>query len=105
MDHEQAEDRVAALREELRRHEYLYYVRDRPEISDEAYDLLFRELKALEEAFPELVAEDSPTQRVGGAPLSSLPTVEHEAPMLSLDSVGRPRGGAPVRRAAAQAAG
>ncbi len=86
MDREQAETRIAELREELRLHEYLYYVRDRPEISDEAYDQLFHELKALEEAFPDLLAEDSPTQRVGGVALSSLPTVEHEAPMLSLDS-------------------
>ncbi len=86
MRREAAEERAAELRAELRRHEYLYYVRDRPEISDEAYDELFRELKALEEAFPDLVTEDSPTQRVGGAALSQLPTVEHEAPMLSLDS-------------------
>ena len=86
MEREQAEDRIAELREELRRHEYLYYVRDRPEISDEAYDKLFHELKTLEEAFPDLVSEDSPTQRVGGTPQSSLPTAEHEAPMLSLDS-------------------
>ncbi len=86
MKREQAESRIAELRAELRRHEYLYYVRDRPEISDEAYDRLYHELKALEEEFPGLISEDSPTQRVGGTPLSSLPTVEHEAPMLSLDS-------------------
>jgi DNA ligase (NAD+) len=86
MGRDKAEKRIAELREELRRHEYLYYVRDRPEISDEAYDQLFHELKKLEEGFPELVTADSPTQRVGGEPLSSLPTVEHEAPMLSLDS-------------------
>jgi DNA ligase (NAD+) len=86
MERGEAESRIGELRKELRRHEYLYYVRDRPEISDEAYDELFRELAALEEEFPELVSADSPTQRVGGAPLSSLPTVEHEAPMLSLDS-------------------
>ncbi len=86
MGREEAQERIAALRAELRRHEHLYYVLDRPEISDEAYDGLFRELQALEGEFPELVSADSPTQRVGGAPLSSLPTVEHEAPMLSLDS-------------------
>ncbi len=74
------------MRDQLRRHEHLYYVLDRPEISDEAYDELFRELQALEEAHPELVAPDSPTQRVGGTPLDSLATVEHAAPMLSLDS-------------------
>ncbi|MFQ5349859.1 MAG: hypothetical protein ACE5EG_05385, partial [Thermoanaerobaculia bacterium] len=86
MGRDEAQKRIAALREELRRHEYLYHVRDRPEISDQAYDELFHELKALEEEFPELRSEDSPTQRVGGTALSSLPTVEHEAPMLSLDS-------------------
>lgn len=86
MAREQAQSRIDELRKELRRHEHLYYVRDRPKISDEAYDKLFRELKAIEEAFPDLVTEDSPTQRVGGTPQSSLPTVEHEAPMLSLDS-------------------
>ncbi len=74
------------MRDQLRRHEHLYYVLDRPEISDEAYDELFRELQALEAAHPELVAPDSPTQRVGGTPLDSLATVEHAAPMLSLDS-------------------
>jgi DNA ligase (NAD+) len=86
MNREEAAKRASELREELRRHEYLYYVRDRPEISDQAYDNLFHELKALEGEFPQLVSEDSPTQRVGGSPQSSLPTVEHEAPMLSLDS-------------------
>jgi DNA ligase (NAD+) len=82
----EATARVAELAETLRHHEYLYYVKDAPEISDGAYDALFHELKALEEQFPELITEDSPTQRVGGQPLDSLVTVEHEAPMLSLDS-------------------
>jgi DNA ligase (NAD+) len=86
MTRDEAERRASQLGDELRRHEYLYYVRDRPEISDEAYDRLFHELKALEQAFPDLVSADSPTQRVGGVALSSLPTVKHEAPMLSLDS-------------------
>jgi DNA ligase (NAD+) len=80
------QERVETLREAIRRHDYLYYVRDAPEISDAAYDALFQELKALEARFPELVTEDSPTQRVGGAPVDSFPTVEHTAPMLSLDS-------------------
>ena len=57
-----------------------------PEISDAAYDELFRELRALEDAQPELIRPDSPTQRVGGAPLNSFPTVEHAAPMMSLES-------------------
>lgn len=77
---------IEALRAEIRRHDHLYYVEGAPEISDGAYDALFRELKALEAAHPELVTADSPTQRVGGEPRSDLPTVAHEAPMLSLDS-------------------
>jgi DNA ligase (NAD+) len=81
-----APSRAAELRREIRHHDYLYYVRDAPEVSDEQYDRLFRELAALEETFPELLAPDSPTQRVAGQPLDSFPTVEHAAPMLSLDS-------------------
>lgn len=75
------------LRAEIRRHDYLYYVKDRPEISDAAYDKLYRELVELEEAHPNLVTPDSPTQRVGAAPLESLRKVRHEEPMLSLDSI------------------
>jgi DNA ligase (NAD+) len=78
--------RADELRREIRHHDYLYYVRDTPEISDEQYDRLFRELVALEEGSPELRTPDSPTQRVAGQPLASFPTVEHAAPMLSLDS-------------------
>ena len=78
--------RIDALRDEIRRHEHLYYVEDAPEISDAAFDALFRELQALEEAHPELVTPDSPTQRVAGAPQDELQTVEHQAPLLSLDS-------------------
>ncbi|HXO40966.1 MAG TPA: NAD-dependent DNA ligase LigA, partial [Thermoanaerobaculia bacterium] len=78
--------RAEELRREIRHHDYLYYVRDSPEVSDEQYDRLFRELVALEEGFPELRTPDSPTQRVAGQPLASFPTVEHAAPMLSLDS-------------------
>ena len=74
------------MRREIERHEHLYYVLDRPEISDAAYDRLFHELLRLEESHPDLVSPDSPTQRVGGAPLEAFGTVEHEAPMLSLDS-------------------
>ena len=79
-------ERARELREEIRHHDYLYYVENAPEISDEAYDELFQELRALEEEHPELRTEDSPTQRVGAEPLDRFPTVEHEAPMLSLDS-------------------
>ncbi|MCB1036252.1 MAG: NAD-dependent DNA ligase LigA, partial [Acidobacteria bacterium] len=81
-----ARSRVEELRRQIRHHDYLYYVRDAPEIEDADYDRLFRELEVLEERFPELVTPDSPTQRVGGAPLDSFPTVEHTAPMLSLES-------------------
>lgn len=79
-------ERAEALSALIRRHDHLYYVLDRPEVSDEQYDAWFRELKALEEAHPELRSPDSPTQRVGGAAVESFPTVEHAAPMLSLES-------------------
>src|SRR5579884_2629141 len=82
-----AEQRIQALREQIRRHDYLYYVKSRPEISDEEYDKLFHELTELEAAHPELITPDSPTQRVGGVPLSELKKVTHERPMLSLDSI------------------
>jgi DNA ligase (NAD+) len=78
--------RVQWLREEIRRHEELYYVHARPEISDQAFDALMRELIALEAAHPDLVTPDSPTQRVGGRPVEGFATVEHVAPMLSLDN-------------------
>lgn len=79
-------ERVEWLRQEIRRHEYLYYVLAKPEISDFAFDQLMAELKALEAEHPELVTPDSPTQRVGGAVLDELPQVRHEIPMLSLDN-------------------
>ncbi|MDH3733025.1 MAG: NAD-dependent DNA ligase LigA [Gemmatimonadota bacterium] len=78
--------RVAELRDTLGRHAYLYYVRNRPSISDEEYDRLFRELQALEEAHPDLVVPESPTQRIGSEPSDAFQSVEHAAPMLSLDS-------------------
>ena len=79
--------RLEQLRQEIRRHDYLYYVKDRPEISDSEYDRLYKELSDLEAAHPELVTSDSPTQRVGGAPLAELGKLRHERPMLSLDSI------------------
>ena len=79
--------RLIALRDEIRRHDYLYYVHDRPEVSDSQYDHLFRELVELEQAHPELVTPDSPSQRVGAPPLEALVKVPHEQPMLSLDSI------------------
>jgi DNA ligase (NAD+) len=79
--------RVEELRADLNHHSYRYHVLDDPEISDAEYDELMRELRALEERFPELVTEDSPTQRVGGAPATDLfAPVEHRTPMLSLDN-------------------
>ncbi|MHB1049419.1 MAG: NAD-dependent DNA ligase LigA [Bacteroidota bacterium] len=74
------------LRDELRRHEYLYYVLSRPEISDTAYDRMMQELIDLERQYPELVVPDSPTQRVGGQPAKEFPTVTHDIPMLSLSN-------------------
>ncbi len=90
MTHQDDSRRIDWLREEIRRHDHLYYVRDAPAISDQAYDELFRELKRLEDKYPDLVTGDSPTQRVGGEPLPGFETVEHAAPMLSLDSDADP---------------
>jgi len=78
---------VQALRDEIRRHEHLYYVLDRPEITDREYDVLFRKLEELEATHPELVTPDSPTQRVGGQPLEKFGQVQHAMPMLSLSNV------------------
>ncbi|MGB5815548.1 MAG: NAD-dependent DNA ligase LigA [Thermoanaerobaculia bacterium] len=86
MERKDAQRRIEELRRQIRHHDHLYYVEDSPEVSDEAYDGLFRELKRLEERFPDLLTPDSPTQRVGGEPLDSFSTIEHAAPMLSLDS-------------------
>lgn len=77
---------VEELREELRRHEYLYYVLDQPEISDAEYDALMRRLQDFETAHPELASPDSPTQRVGGKPREGFVKVRHSSPMLSLDN-------------------
>ena len=74
------------LREQIRRHDYLYYVRDRPAVSDDAYDRLVVRLRKLEATHPELVTPDSPTQRVAGRPSSAFETLRHAAPMISLDS-------------------
>jgi DNA ligase (NAD+) len=76
--------RAAELRAQIREHDHRYYVLDAPSISDAAYDALFEELRALEAAHPELLAPDSPTQRVGGAPRAEFEPVRHRAPMLSL---------------------
>ncbi|MGZ8635433.1 MAG: NAD-dependent DNA ligase LigA [Actinomycetota bacterium] len=81
-----AKVRVEELREQLNFHSYRYHVLDDPEVSDAEYDDLMRELRALEEAFPELVVPDSPTQRVGGTPADLFAPVRHRSPMLSLDN-------------------
>ncbi|PYV51935.1 MAG: DNA ligase (NAD(+)) LigA, partial [Acidobacteria bacterium] len=77
---------IESLRDEIRRHEYRYYVLDDPEISDAEFDRLMNELKKLEAAHPELITPDSPTQRVGGKPREGFVKVPHSAPMLSLDN-------------------
>jgi DNA ligase (NAD+) len=77
---------IERLREEIRRHEYLYYVADDPEISDAAFDRLMSQLRELENQHPELLRPDSPTQRVGGAPRTGFQTVRHTTPMVSLDN-------------------
>jgi DNA ligase (NAD+) len=87
MNKRDAQARIDSLRAVIRRHDFLYYVRDRPEISDAEYDRLFRELSDLEAAHPDLVTPDSPTQRVGAPPLDELKKISHERPMLSLDSI------------------
>jgi DNA ligase (NAD+) len=86
MEKDAAEARVGELRREIERHNRLYYVLDRPEITDAEYDRLYRELVKLEEHFPELVVPDSPTQRVGGAPLDKFAQVTHRISMLSLEN-------------------
>jgi DNA ligase (NAD+) len=76
--------RAAALRREIERHNYAYYVLDQPKVPDAEYDRLFRELQALEAEYPELATPDSPTRRVGGKPLDVFPKVRHAVPMLSI---------------------
>jgi DNA ligase (NAD+) len=78
--------RIEQLRAEIRRHDYLYYVLNQPEITDQNYDKLFAELKLLEEKYPELITPDSPTQRVSGQPIEGLKEVRHAIPMLSIDN-------------------
>jgi DNA ligase (NAD+) len=81
-----AEQKARQLREAIERHNRLYYVDDAPQITDAEYDALFRELQALEEQHPELRSPDSPTQRVGGAPVGEFAEVRHRAPMLSINN-------------------
>ena len=80
-------DKIEKLREQIQSHNYRYYVLDEPMVPDAEYDRLFRELKDLEQQNPELITEDSPTQRVGAKPLAAFSQVTHRIPMLSLDNV------------------
>ncbi len=86
MTHAEAQARHAALADEIRRHDHAYYVEARPTITDFDYDSLNRELLDLEREFPGLVTPDSPSQRVGGRPLSEFQSSQHLAPMMSLDN-------------------
>jgi DNA ligase (NAD+) len=74
---EKAERRIDTLRRDIERNNYLYHVLDQPTLSDREYDKLFQELLDLEEAFPELISPDSPTQRVGGSALDSFEKIPH----------------------------
>jgi DNA ligase (NAD+) len=84
MERDQLIHEIELLRDEIRRHNKLYHVDDNPEISDAEYDRLMRRLQGLEAAHPELITPDSPTQRVGAAPLEEFGSVTHTIPMLSL---------------------
>jgi DNA ligase (NAD+) len=83
-DLDKVKERIDQLRAEINRHNYLYYVLDSPEISDAEYDELMRQLKQLEEEYPQFLTPDSPTQRVGAAPVEAFGIVEHPIPLLSL---------------------
>ena len=87
MDKSEAADRARELREQISHHDHLYYVEDDPEISDAEYDRLMAELEAIEDAYPDLVTDDSPTRRVGAEPRDEMSTLEHPDPMLSLQAV------------------
>ncbi len=86
MTPQDAQKRIARLSGELDRHNHAYYVKAAPEISDQEYDRLYKELESLEQAFPQFASPDSPTQRVGGEPLTQFARVTHRVPMLSLDN-------------------
>src|SRR5690349_4022056 len=80
------QQRIHKLRDELNRHNYLYHVEAKPEISDQEYDRLMRELIDLERQHPELLTPDSPSQRVGGDVQAELKSVRHAVPMMSIDN-------------------
>ena len=78
--------KIAELKKKINEHNYRYHLLDAPLISDAAYDKLFRDLEDLEKQYPELIGNDSPTQRVGNTPLTSFQQVQHAIPMLSLEN-------------------
>ncbi|MEN3941897.1 NAD-dependent DNA ligase LigA [Prosthecobacter sp. SYSU 5D2] len=86
MTHAEATHRAEQLRSELHRHNHLYYVEARQEITDQEFDAMLRELQAIETQFPDLLTSDSPTQRVGGAPIEGFQQIRHTIPMMSLDN-------------------
>lgn len=87
MTKKEAQKRAEELRDELSHHNYLYYVKNDPVISDAQYDEMKEELQSIEQRYPDLITRDSPTQRVGSEPLEELGVIEHETPMLSLQAV------------------
>jgi DNA ligase (NAD+) len=89
-DQEQAKQRIEKLRAEINHHNYRYYVLDSPEISDAEYDEMMRELQALEAEYPQFLTPDSPTQRIGAAPVEAFGVVEHPLPLLSLSNAFSP---------------
>ncbi|MFC1511119.1 NAD-dependent DNA ligase LigA [Candidatus Margulisiibacteriota bacterium] len=86
MEKSAAKKKIEKLSEEIHEHDYLYYVLDKPKISDSAYDKLFRQLTDLEKQFPSLITPDLPTQRVGGEPLKNFKTINHKTRLMSLDN-------------------
>lgn len=86
MTHAEAASRAEFLRNDLHRHNHLYYAEATPEISDQQFDALLRELQDIEKQFPDLLTDDSPTQRVGGAPIEGFKQIRHTVPMMSLDN-------------------
>src|SRR3989338_3459343 len=86
MDKNEARKRIRELVGEIRYHDRKYFIENKPEISDKEYDALYAELETLENKFPELISEDSPTQRVSEKPLEGFRHVKHSIPMLSMDN-------------------
>lgn len=84
MDKQEIQKRLESLREQIRYHSRKYYTEDDPEISDFAYDQLYRQLETLEQEYPDLVTEDSPTQKIGGAVYNTFAEVVHQVPLESL---------------------